>query len=86
METGFRERKSYFSIDFPAFGPSVLIGARNKVVILGKGYAWASVLWSFEKSKRLESFPTWFILWLRAILMEGDFLRLGWPCFWSQNL
>ena len=29
--TGFRERKCDFSLDFPAFGPSVLVGPRSKV-------------------------------------------------------
>ena len=38
VETGFRERKYDFSLDFPAFGLSVLVGARNKVVLHGKGY------------------------------------------------
>ena len=52
VETGFRERKSDFSLDFPAFGPSVLVGARNKVVLHDKGYAWAPILWSSKKSKR----------------------------------
>ena len=32
-----RERVSNFSLDFPAFGPSVLVGPRSKVVIRGKG-------------------------------------------------
>ena len=38
-ETGFRERKSNFSLDFPAFGPSVLVGPRSKVDLRCKGYA-----------------------------------------------
>ena len=40
----FRERKCNFSLDFPAFGPLVCIRPRSKVVLHGKGYAWASVL------------------------------------------
>ena len=32
-ETGFRERKCDFSLDIPAFGPSVLVEARSKVVL-----------------------------------------------------
>ena len=48
----FRERKCNFSLDFPAFGPPVCIGPRNKVVLRGKGYAWELVLWSFDNSKR----------------------------------
>ena len=48
----FRERKSNFSLDFPVFGPSVLVGPRSKVVLCDKSYAWAPVLWSFDKSGR----------------------------------
>ena len=51
-EAGFRERKGDFSLYFPAFGPSVLVGVRSKVVLRGKGYAWAPILWSFDNSKR----------------------------------
>ena len=47
-----RERVSNFSLDFPTFGPSVLVGQRNKVVLCDEGYAWAPVLWSFDNSER----------------------------------
>ena len=47
-----RERKSNFSIDFPTFGPSIRVGPRSKVVLCGKGYAWAPVLGSFDNSER----------------------------------
>ena len=48
----FTERESNFSLDFPAFGPSVLAGPRGKVVLRYKGYTWAPVLWSFDNSER----------------------------------
>ena len=51
-ETGFRERKCDFSLDFSAFGPSVLVGPRSKVDLCYKGYAWTPILWSFDNSKR----------------------------------
>ena len=51
-ETSFRERKCDLSLDFPTFRPSVLFGLRSKVVIRGKGYAWALILWSSDNSKR----------------------------------
>ena len=51
-KTGFRERKSNFSLDFPAFGLSVLVGLRRKVDLRYKGYAWTPILWSFDNSKR----------------------------------
>ena len=47
----YRERKSNFSLDFPAFGPSVLVGPRSKVVLRSKGYAWAPILRSFDNSE-----------------------------------
>ena len=49
---GFLERKSNFSLDFLSFGPSVLVGPRSKVVLRGKGYAWAPILGSFHNSDR----------------------------------
>ena len=48
----FRKRNSNFSLDFPVFGPSDFVGPRSKVVVRGKGYAWAPVLWSFDNSER----------------------------------
>ena len=33
-----KERVSNLSLDFPAFGPSVLVGPRSKDVLRGKGY------------------------------------------------
>ena len=47
-----RERSSNFSLDFSASGPSNRVGPRSKVVLRGKGYAWAPVLGSFNNSKR----------------------------------
>ena len=57
--TGFRERKCDFSLDFPAFGPSVLVGPRSKVDLRYKGYAWTPILWSSDNSKRYGYSPTW---------------------------
>ena len=48
----FRERKSEFSMNFPTFGSPVLVGARSKVDLRGKGYVWALILWSSDNSKR----------------------------------
>ena len=50
--TYFRERKSDFSLDFPAFGHSILVRARGEVGLRCKGYAWTPVLWSFDNSGR----------------------------------
>ena len=51
-KSDYRERVSNFSLDFPAIGLSVFVGPRSKVVLRGKGYAWAPVLWSLENSER----------------------------------
>ena len=51
-----RERVSNFSLDFSAFGSSVLVGPRSKVALRGKGYAWASVLGSFNKLRKVGVF------------------------------
>ena len=48
----FRERKCNLFLDFLAFEPLVCVGLRSKIVLRDKGYAWASVLWSFNNSKR----------------------------------
>ena len=48
----FRERESHFSLDLRSFRPSVLDGARSKVDIRDEGYAWTSIWWSSDNSKR----------------------------------
>ena len=47
-----RERVCDFSLNFPAFGPSVLFGPRSKVVLCGEGYTWTLIWWSSDNSKR----------------------------------
>ena len=42
-EWDFRERSSTFSLEFPAFGPSVSGETRGKVAPHGKGYTWVPV-------------------------------------------
>ena len=48
----FRERRCALSLDFRPIGPSVLDGARSKVALRDKGYAWALILWNSDNSKR----------------------------------
>ena len=48
----FREREYNFSLDFPAFGPSVLVGVRGEVDLRYKGYVGTPILWSFDNSER----------------------------------
>ena len=65
----FRERKSNFSLDFPVFGPSVLVGPRSNVVLRGKGYVWTPILWSFDKLWEVGVFSYLFNPFLIALLM-----------------
>ena len=51
-EIDFKERKSNFSLDFPAIGPSVSDEPRGKVGLRCKGYAWTLILLSFDNSGR----------------------------------
>ena len=48
----FRERESFFSLDFPSFGPSVRFGPTSKAVLRYEGYAWTPIWWSSDNSKR----------------------------------
>ena len=48
----FRERKCAFSLGFWPLGPSVLDGARSKVILRGKGYACTPIWLSSDNSKR----------------------------------
>ena len=48
----FRERKSNFSLDFPAIGQSVPDEPRGKVAPHCKSYAWVPVLRSFDNFGR----------------------------------
>ena len=56
-ETNSRERKSNFSLDLPAFGPSVSGEARSKVAPHDKGYAWAPVFVEFRQLRGGSGFP-----------------------------
>ena len=51
-----RERKFNFFLDLLAFGPSVLVGPRSKIVLRCKGYSWASFLGSFNKLREVGVF------------------------------
>ena len=42
-----------FSLGFPTFGQSDRVGPRSKVVLRGKGYAWALVSESFDKLREV---------------------------------
>ena len=51
-EPDFRERSATFSLDFPAIGPWVFVGARDKVGLRDKGYEWAPTLRSSDNFSR----------------------------------
>ena len=44
----FLERESHFSLELWPIRPSVFDGVRRKVVLRGKGNAWAPISWSFD--------------------------------------
>ena len=48
----FRERMSTFSLGFRLIGPSIFDIAKRKAVLRDEGYAWASIWWSSDNSKR----------------------------------
>ena len=52
----FREKVSNFFLDFPVIGPSIFGEARSKVAPHIKGYAWALVLGSFKKLRKVGVF------------------------------
>ena len=60
-EIEFRKRRSNFSLDFPAIGPSVSGEAISKVASHNKGYAWAPVLGSFNKLRKVGVFSLFFV-------------------------
>ena len=49
----FRKRGSDFSLRFRSIGSSDFFGPRRKVVLRGKGNAWAPISWSFEKLREV---------------------------------
>ena len=49
----FSERGSDFSLRLRAIGLSDFFGARRKVALCGKDYAWAPVLGSFDKLREV---------------------------------
>ena len=51
-----RERESAFSLDFLPFESSVLDGARSKVVLCSKSYAWTPIWWSSDNLRGRDLF------------------------------
>ena len=49
----FRERRCSFSLDFWLIRPSDFFGARRKVALRNKAYAWDPVLGSFDKLREV---------------------------------
>ena len=49
----FRKRECGFSLSFRVIRPLEFFGARRKVVLRSKAYAWAPVLRSFDKIREV---------------------------------
>ena len=63
-------RTSNFSLEFPAIGPSILVGARGKVGPRNEGYAWVPKSVGLTKLREVgDFFLLGFILGLRATQM-----------------
>ena len=71
----FRERKCNFSLDFPIFGPSIHVGPRSKVVLCGKGYAWAPVLGEFRQLQEVGVFSSSVIFGFKSFVNDFECLR-----------
>ena len=74
-ETSFRERKCDLSLDFPAFRSSVRVGPRSKVAPHGKGYAWAPILGSFDKLRKVGVFSYSVFFGFKSFVNDLECLR-----------
>ena len=69
------ERECDFSLRSRLIRQSDSLGARRKVALGSKAYAWAPVLRSFDKLREVGFYPTCFTLDLRNLLMFSVGLR-----------
>ena len=72
LDPVFRERKSDFSLDFLTFEPLVLDGLRSKVVLRGKGYAWAPIFIEFRQLQEVGIFSYLVYSLSKNHFMDGD--------------
>ena len=71
-QTSFRETKRGFSLDFPAFEPSVLDRTRRKVDLRCKGYAWASIFVEFRQLQEVGIFSCLVYSLAKSHFMDED--------------
>ena len=71
-----RERSSTFSLDFSVIGPANSGGARSKVGLRYKGYAWVPVLWSFDKLWKVGVFSYSVYFWFESLVNGLGVVRL----------
>ena len=82
----FRERRSTFSLKFSDDRTVESLRAKRQScsplqdLRVGTGFV------EFRQLQEVGFSPTCFILWLKAILMDSDILRPGWPCFRFQKI
>ena len=64
-----KEKKKVFNLSLRSteIGLSIFFGARGKVSLCNKGYAWVPKSWSFVKLHKIRNFPTWIIFNLNNI-------------------
>ena len=66
----FKERTSYFSLEYHAIRPSAVFGTRRRAALRGEGFAWVPDLGSFLKLREVGVSPyLGFILYLSTLLM-----------------
>ena len=84
-----RERECGFSLGFWAIRPSEFVGARKKVVLRSKAYAWAPILRSFNKLREVGvssylSFTLCLSVFMMLELIEAVSGRLIGPKYWNR--
>ena len=87
----FRERNTSFSLNFWAIRPSEFIGARRKVALRIKAYAWTPDLRSFDKLREVGvssylSFTLCLSVFTMFELIEAVSGRLIGPKTWDRNV
>ena len=86
---GFRERISYFSLNFMQIRQSEFFGTRRKVVLRGAGNAWTPVLGVFDKLREVGvpsylSFTLYLSVFMMFELIEAVSGRLIGPKSWNR--
>ena len=88
---GFRERMTFFSLDFREIQPSEFAGTRSKTVLRSEGFAWVPHLRSFDKLREVGvssylSFTLCLSVFTMFELIEAVSDHLIGPKTWDRNV